>query len=111
MLTLRQSVGQTEEMMARYGARLVIFLVTHVSWISHVATQDVADCTWQPSADDAEAGKSELECHLKTLQTGPAVIPQVNYFMTSFLLHTNICLLVFILRLIRNQTQESTSIE
>ena len=102
-------------MMARYGARLVIFLVTHVSWLSHVATQDVADCTWQPSADDAEAGKSELECHLKTLQTGPAVIPQVNYFMTSFLLksrstQTLVCWFL-ILRLIRNQTQESTSIE
>ena len=102
-------------MMARYGARLVIFLVTHVSWLSHVATQDVADCTWQPSPDDAEAGKSELECHLKTLQTGPAVIPQVNYFMTSFLLksrstQTFVCWFL-ILRLIRNQTQESTSIE
>lgn len=80
-----QSASQTEEMARYQGVRLVILLVTHVSWLSHVSSQDVADCTWQPSADDADAGKSELECNLKTLQTGPAVIPQVNYFMTQFL--------------------------
>ncbi len=33
--------------------------------------QDVADCSWQPEEDQL------LTCHLKTLQAGPAVIPQV----------------------------------
>ena len=42
----------------------------------HVLAQDVADCTWQPHQDEA-VESSSLECHLKTLQTGPAVIPQV----------------------------------
>ncbi len=38
--------------------------------------QDVADCSWQPEEDQL------LTCHLKTLQAGPAVIPQVpsNHF-------------------------------
>ena len=33
--------------------------------------QDIADCAWEPV-------KAELACHLKSLQTGPAVIPQVG---------------------------------
>ena len=36
-------------------------------------TQDVADCVWHPDSDLAR-----LDCSLKTLQTGPAVIPQVS---------------------------------
>jgi hypothetical protein len=35
--------------------------------------QDVADCVWHPDSDLAS-----LDCSLKTLQTGPAVIPQVS---------------------------------
>ncbi len=34
--------------------------------------QDVADCSWQPEEDQL------LTCHLKTLQAGPAIIPQVH---------------------------------
>ena len=41
-----------------------------------VSSQDVADCTWRPQQDAAE--DSSLECQLKTLQTGSAVIPQVR---------------------------------
>ena len=36
--------------------------------------QDVSDCAWHPDPDQAI-----LQCNLKTLQTGPAVIPQVTY--------------------------------
>ena len=35
-------------------------------------SQDVSDCAWHPDPDQAI-----LQCNLKTLQTGPAVIPQV----------------------------------
>ncbi len=34
--------------------------------------QDLADCSWQPEEEQL------LTCHLKTLQAGPAVIPQVG---------------------------------
>jgi hypothetical protein len=52
--------------------------------------QDVADCSWQPEEDQL------LTCHLKTLQAGPAVIPQVpsnhllynvQYMYTTYTLH------------------------
>ena len=42
-------------------------------FLSISSGQDVADCSWKPDAEN-----SELNCHLKTLQTGPAVIPQVK---------------------------------
>lgn len=42
-------------------------------FLSISSGQDVADCSWKPDAEN-----SELNCHLKTLQTGPAVIPQVQ---------------------------------
>ena len=35
--------------------------------------QEVADCSWKKNSEN-----SELNCHMKTLQTGPAVIPQVG---------------------------------
>ena len=35
--------------------------------------QDLSDCAWHPDPE-----RAELQCHLKTLQTGPAVIPQVT---------------------------------
>ena len=43
-------------------------------FLSFSCGQDVADCSWKKTSE-----KSELNCHLKTLQTGPAVIPQVRY--------------------------------
>jgi len=42
-------------------------------FLSFSCGQDVADCSWKKTSE-----KSELNCHLKTLQTGPAVIPQVE---------------------------------
>ena len=33
-------------------------------------SQDIADCSWEPEG-------AKLSCNIKTLQTGPAVIPQV----------------------------------
>lgn len=57
-------------------AMRVIVIVNLLCHVYHVSSQDVADCTWLPSSEE-DSGKSELECHLKTLQTGPAVIPQV----------------------------------
>ena len=54
-------------------ALLVLFLSTSFG-------QDVADCSWKPDVEN-----SQLDCHLKTLQTGPAVIPQVkNYTRMTF---------------------------
>jgi len=44
-------------------------------FLSASSGQDVADCSWKP---DTDSENSELNCHLKTLQTGPAVIPQVE---------------------------------
>ena len=41
--------------------------------VSMGKSQDVSDCAWHPDPDQAI-----LQCNLKTLQTGPAVIPQVN---------------------------------
>jgi hypothetical protein len=77
--------------------------------------QDVADCSWQPEEDQL------LTCHLKTLQAGPAVIPQVHcnhlhpmycinykqycscislyflkYFFSEVLFHANILKLLWI---------------
>ena len=57
--------------MARESTLLLLLVC-----LGHVLTQDVADCTWQPKQDAVES--TSLECHLKTLQTGPAVIPQVS---------------------------------
>ena len=64
--------------MARQDTRTTrhVALLWLLASYGHVLTQDVADCTWQPHQDDA-VESSSLECHLKTLQTGPAVIPQV----------------------------------
>ena len=42
--------------------------------VSMGKSQDVSDCAWHPDPDQAI-----LQCNLKTLQTGPAVIPQVTY--------------------------------
>ena len=58
--------------MARESTLLLLLVC-----LGHVLTQDVADCTWQPKQDAVES--TSLECHLKTLQTGPAVIPQVSH--------------------------------
>ena len=48
--------------------------VAVVAMMSMAKGQDVSDCAWHPDPDQAI-----LQCNLKTLQTGPAVIPQVNY--------------------------------
>ena len=48
--------------------------VAIVAMMSMAKGQDVSDCAWHPDPDQAI-----LQCNLKTLQTGPAVIPQVNY--------------------------------
>ena len=45
--------------------------------LSTSSAQDVADCSWKPDVEN-----SQLNCHLKTLQTGPAVIPQVKNYAT-----------------------------
>ena len=58
-----------------------VLLALVASAAASAAAQDVSDCTWQPEAE-AGAG-AELECRLKTLQTGPAVIPQVRSSATS----------------------------
>ena len=49
-------------------------LIAVVLWLAATAAdgQEVtADCSWQPEEDQ------QLTCHLKTIQAGPAVIPQV----------------------------------
>ena len=63
--------------MARESTLLLLLVC-----LGHVLTQDVADCTWQPKQDAVES--TSLECHLKTLQTGPAVIPQVSHHRQWF---------------------------
>lgn len=45
-----------------------------VAMMAMAKGQDVSDCAWHPDPDQAI-----LQCNLKTLQTGPAVIPQVTY--------------------------------
>ena len=45
-----------------------------ITMMSMGKSQDVSDCAWHPDPDQAI-----LQCNLKTLQTGPAVIPQVTY--------------------------------
>ena len=52
-----------------WAARLVPGLLL----LQLALAQDLSDCAWHPDPEMAE-----LQCHLKTLQTGPAVIPQVN---------------------------------
>jgi hypothetical protein len=49
--------------------------------------QDVADCSWQPEEDQL------LTCHLKTLQAGPAAIPQVpsNYLLYCICIYPIYC--------------------
>ena len=48
---------------------LAVMVVMMVS----CGAQDVSDCSWLPHQDSAQ-----LKCNLKTLQTGPAVIPEVR---------------------------------
>ena len=48
-------------------------LVVAITMVTMVKSQDLSDCAWHPDPDQAI-----LQCNLKTLQTGPAVIPQVN---------------------------------
>ena len=48
-------------------------LVVAITMVTMVKCQDLSDCAWHPDPDQAI-----LQCNLKTLQTGPAVIPQVN---------------------------------
>ena len=62
-----------------------VLLALVASAAASAAAQDVSDCTWQPEAE-AGAG-AELECRLKTLQTGPAVIPQVRSSATHRYTH------------------------
>ena len=49
-----------------------------ITMVSMGKSQDVSDCAWHPDPDQAI-----LQCNLKTLQTGPAVIPQVIFSETS----------------------------
>ena len=69
--------------MAREDTRAAphVALLWLLACSGHVASQDVADCTWQPQEDAVES--TSLECHLKTLQTGPAVIPQVGHHASN----------------------------
>ena len=48
-------------------------LVVAITMMTMVKSQDLSDCAWHPDPDQAI-----LQCNLKTLQTGPADIPQVN---------------------------------
>jgi len=48
-------------------------LVVAITMVTMVKSQDLSDCAWHPDPDQAI-----LQCNLKTLQTGPAVIPQVE---------------------------------
>ena len=52
------------------ATKLVAAMITMVTMVK---SQDLSDCAWHPDPDQAI-----LQCNLKTLQTGPAVIPQVN---------------------------------
>jgi hypothetical protein len=53
------------------GGRILVVAVVLV--LAAVEGQDVtADCSWEP-----EEQEQQLICHLKTLQAGPAVLPQV----------------------------------
>ena len=45
--------------------RFILLLV-----LAKAGAQDIADCSWEPQG-------ASLACNIKTLQTGPAVIPQV----------------------------------
>ena len=69
--------------MAREDTRAAphVALLWLLACSGHVASQDVADCTWQPQEDAVES--TSLERHLKTLQTGPAVIPQVGHHASN----------------------------
>ena len=51
-------------------------VVTLATWLVVAAVgQDVSDCEWSPTTSRHNL---ELNCHLKTLQTGPEVIPEVG---------------------------------
>ena len=63
-----------------WAARLVPGLLV----LQLALAQDLSDCAWHPDPEMAE-----LQCHLKTLQTGPAVIPQVNICVENFLQCSN----------------------
>ena len=55
---------------------LGVSVILSLSSVARVASQD-SDCTWKPQSE-VEEGVTALECDLKTLQTGPASIPQVR---------------------------------
>jgi len=52
---------------------VVLFLTSFWVLAGFLSAQDVADCSWRPASESLQ-----LNCNLKTLQTGPAVIPQVH---------------------------------
>ena len=52
----------------------VMLAAVAIAMMAMVKGQDLSDCAWHPDPDQAI-----LQCNLKTLQTGPAVIPQVTY--------------------------------
>ena len=55
---------------------LGVSVILRLTSLAVVASQD-SDCTWKPQSE-VEEGVTALECDLKTLQTGPASIPQVS---------------------------------
>ena len=55
---------------------LGVSVILSLTSLATVASQD-SDCTWKPQSE-VEDGVTALECSLKTLQTGPASIPQVR---------------------------------
>ena len=71
---------------------LDISVILCLTSLASVASQD-SDCTWKPQSE-VEEGVSALECDLKTLQTGPASIPQVRSQSASVSLCLN-CGLMF----------------
>ena len=51
----------------------VMLAAVAIAMMAMAKGQDLSDCAWHPDPDQAI-----LQCNLKTLQTGPAVIPQVT---------------------------------
>ena len=68
----RSSVGEPLRRLT-LDVSVILSLLTS---LASVASQD-SDCTWKPQSE-VEEGVTALECDLKTLQTGPASIPQVK---------------------------------
>ena len=74
-----QSLGRRRSSAGEPLRRLTLdvsVILSLLTSLASVASQD-SDCTWKPQSE-VEEGVTALECDLKTLQTGPASIPQVK---------------------------------